>query len=122
MFQFHPHPHYVLTYYVCVWLEGSGRRKEVASRLHKVSCFNRLRPWRVYMMTTRTLRVKKQDQEQYWEDRLSRMDLEMGRGHVSWIDYGHDVKHLDTDGRKTFDVSPNPGEGEDVVEWPLSLL
>lgn len=63
---------------------------------------------------------KRRQSPEYWEARLKRMNLEMGRGHVNWIDYGHDIKHLDTDGRRTY-VSVT-GEREDLAEWPISML
>lgn len=62
---------------------------------------------------------KRRQSLEYWETRLKRMDLDMGRGHVNWIDYGHDIKKLDTDGRKTYSIA---GEHEECSEWPLSLL
>lgn len=57
----------------------------------------------------------------YWETRLKRMNLDADRGRPSWLSFGHDVKDLDTDGRKTF--VPTDGEREAVNgEWPLSLM
>ncbi len=63
---------------------------------------------------------KRRDTARYWEARLERMNLDMGRGHVNWIDYGHDITKLDTDGRRSYESTA--GEQEDVREWPQSLL
>lgn len=75
-----------------------------------------MRSQRVLVMTT----DKRRDTAAYWEARLQRMDLDMGRGHVNWIDYGHDITQLDTDGRKTYESTD--GERTEIAEWPQSLM
>lgn len=62
---------------------------------------------------------KRRDTKAYWEARLKRMDLDAERGRPSWLQYGHDVHKLDTDGRTTYAVTAE--DIEDRQEWPISL-
>lgn len=63
---------------------------------------------------------KRRTSPEYWEARLKRMNLEVDRGRPSWLDYGHEVSKLDTDGRKTFE-GEKAGESLEYGEWPISL-
>lgn len=63
---------------------------------------------------------KRRDTAQYWEARLKRMGLDADKGRPSWLQYGHEITKLDTDGRKTYESAD--GEREAVDEWPQSLM
>ena len=75
---------------------------------------------------------KRRDTLTYWEARLKRMGLSMEAGQavtpdksqpggfLRWLEYGHTVKDLDFDGRKTYRVLPS-GESLELGEWPVSL-
>lgn len=59
-------------------------------------------------------------QLKYWEDKLRRFKLSEESGRKEWLYYGHSVKDLDFDGRRTY--KPSAGERLDSDrEWPISL-
>lgn len=61
---------------------------------------------------------KRRDSQEYWEARLSRMNLGAQRGRPTWLDYGYTVTDRDFDGVKTYTTVSDVEENQ---EWPVSL-